>query len=227
MKKVEITTTFKDLHDNNACIDRYRHLAKALGGITKYGRTTPINLLVILEHNSLNDFFWTLGTVKDNKIFRLMGTDFAESVLPIFEKQYPDDPRIRDTIEVTRRYVRSEATIDELRVAASAAYSAYSAARAYSAASAAIAAYSAYSAASAADSADSADSAAYSAAYSAARAASADSAAIAAIATYSAYSAASAASAASADYRAASADYSAAIAAEKEKQIAIIKKYLK
>lgn len=61
--KIRLTTTFKQLYDERACKDRYRHLAKALGGIKKYGRTKPINLLTILEHNGLADFCWTLDTI--------------------------------------------------------------------------------------------------------------------------------------------------------------------
>ncbi|GAH17203.1 unnamed protein product, partial [marine sediment metagenome] len=108
--KIQLITTFGQLHDKKACKDRYRHLAKALGGIRKYGRTKPINLLAILEHNGLDDFFWVLGIIKDHQILRAMAADFAESVLPIFEKQYPADKRPREAIEVARRYARGEAT---------------------------------------------------------------------------------------------------------------------
>ncbi len=65
--EIKITTTFKQLHDTSACPCRYRHLAKALGGIKKYGRMTPINLLTILKHNGLADFFWVLEAVVDNQ----------------------------------------------------------------------------------------------------------------------------------------------------------------
>ena len=61
--KITLTTTFEQLHDARACKSRYHHLAKVLGGIRKYGRTTPINLRTILEHNGLADFFWVLETV--------------------------------------------------------------------------------------------------------------------------------------------------------------------
>lgn len=61
--KIQLTTTFKQLHDARACKDRYHHLARALGGIGKYGRTKPINLLTILEHNGLGDFFFVLKDV--------------------------------------------------------------------------------------------------------------------------------------------------------------------
>lgn len=63
MKKVCLTTTFEQLYNAEACPGRYRHLAKALGGIKNYGRKNPINLLTILKHNGLADFFWVLLNV--------------------------------------------------------------------------------------------------------------------------------------------------------------------
>ena len=122
MQKIRATTTFQKLYDAKACKDRYKHLAKALGGITKYGRNKPINLLQILKHNGLDDFFWVLNVVSPNEIFRLMACDFAESVLPIFEKQHPNDTRPRDTIATARRFAIGEATSKELSAAWSAAW---------------------------------------------------------------------------------------------------------
>ncbi|MCB7128980.1 MAG: hypothetical protein J3T61_05525, partial [Candidatus Brocadiales bacterium] len=111
--KICLTTTFKQIYDYGACKDRYRHLAKMLGGIEKYGRTKSINLLAILEHNGLDDFFWTLGIIEDHQILRAMAADFAESVLPIFEKQYPDDNRPREAIIIARRFALGNATNEE------------------------------------------------------------------------------------------------------------------
>jgi len=59
-KKLRVTATFRELHEMGACTARYRHLAKALGGITKYGIDKPINLLTILEHNGFSDVDWFL-----------------------------------------------------------------------------------------------------------------------------------------------------------------------
>jgi len=54
------TTTFKDLYEAEACTESYRRLAKALGGLTKYGRTTPITCLPILDACGLEDLDWAL-----------------------------------------------------------------------------------------------------------------------------------------------------------------------
>ena len=85
----------------------------------------------------------------------LVACDCAELVLPIYEKKYPDDKRVRNCIEVTRKWANGKATIEEVRQARRAAYAtptpphADAAARrrrrhaAYAAADAAYAAYAA------------------------------------------------------------------------------------
>jgi hypothetical protein len=48
----------------------------------------------------------------------------AREVLPIFEKCYPDDKRVRECIEACEAYSRGEITMKELRAKRSAAYAA-------------------------------------------------------------------------------------------------------
>jgi hypothetical protein len=101
----------------------------------------------------------------------------AELVLPIFEKQYPDDKRPAEAIAAAKKWLADPS--EENRIAAYVAHAAYAAA--YDAArSAHAAAYVAYAAAHAADAAardaayaaaHAADAAAYAAAYDAARSA--------------------------------------------------------
>ena len=112
------TTSFRLLHDAGACKDRYRFLAKALGGIKAYGVNTPITLLQILNINGLDDALWALRACPDSDTFaRLLACDYAEHVLPIFETQYPDDDRPRKAIAVSRRHAHGEATDAELSAA--------------------------------------------------------------------------------------------------------------
>ena len=116
------TTSFRLLHDAGACKERYRFLAKTLGGIEKYGRDTPITLLQILNINGLEDALWAVKTCPDSEKFvRLLACDYAEHVLHIFEAKYPDDDRPRKAIAVSRRYARGEATEAELSAARDAA----------------------------------------------------------------------------------------------------------
>ena len=120
-----IQTTFQKLHDAGACKERYRFLAKALGGIKAYGVNTPITLLQILDINGFDDALWALRACDDAETFsRLLVCDYAEHVLHIFEAEYPDDYRPREAIAVSRRYARGEATDAELSAAWSAAWSA-------------------------------------------------------------------------------------------------------
>ena len=48
----------------------------------------------------------------------------AKSVLPIFEKAEPDDPRPRDALKALNLWMRGEATVTEVRAAAFAAHDA-------------------------------------------------------------------------------------------------------
>lgn len=143
------TTSFRLLHDAGACKERYRFLAKALGGIKAYGVNTPITLLQILDINGLDDALWALRACPDSDTFaRLLACDYAEHVLRIFETQYPDDDRPRKAIAVSRRYARGEATDAELSAArAAAGYAAGAAALAAARAAAGYARYAARAAA--------------------------------------------------------------------------------
>ena len=114
----KLTTTFEKLKDYDACPSRYKHLAKQLGGIEQYGAETPITLLQILDANGVEDTLWALRTCKltdsDKKQLRLLACDYAEHVLSIFEKRYPDDKRPRHCIETTRKYIAAAATLESI-----------------------------------------------------------------------------------------------------------------
>ena len=77
---------------------------------------------------------WLCGTKKGKKGWPsqeeivLVECDCAELVLPIYEKQYPNDSRIRDCIETTRQWAKGEATEAEREAAAGAAWEAAEAA---------------------------------------------------------------------------------------------------
>ena len=55
------------------------------------------------------------------RIVKTAALDFIERVLPHYEAKFPGDLRPRAAIEVARRYLRGEATIEELKAAAAAA----------------------------------------------------------------------------------------------------------
>ena len=102
-------TTFSKCHEAGACPEGYRKLAKALGGVDKYGKDKPIPLAVIIESNGLADALWTLRcTVEPLEVTEKILLEFAcrcaEHVLHFFEDKYPDDKRPREAIEAARAY---------------------------------------------------------------------------------------------------------------------------
>jgi hypothetical protein len=60
----------------------------------------------------------------DDKTLRLFACRVAEDVLPLFERQCPDDDRPRKAIEVMRRYANGEVTGEERAAARAAAWAA-------------------------------------------------------------------------------------------------------
>ena len=169
-------TTFAKAHEEGACIESYRKMAKSLGGITKYGKDTPIPLDKVIEVCGLQDAIWSLRcTIEESENISIeFACRCAEHVLHFFEDKYPNDRRPRQAIEAARNCITNKS------LAAVSAASAASAARsaAYAAVSAVSATWSAArSAVSAARSAEYAAYAAY-AAVSAVSAVSAESAEI-------------------------------------------------
>ena len=130
-----------------------------------------ITLKSLFDTLPIKDFNWFFVrkcelTLKEKRLFAL---HCAKQVLPIYEKHYPKDSRVRDCIKATEDFLKGNISEDELRLkryAAAADAAAYAAAYAAAAADAA-AAYAAAYAAAAADAADAAYAAAY-AAYAAA-----------------------------------------------------------
>jgi hypothetical protein len=57
------------------------------------------------------------GVKLDESKLRLFACDCAEQVLPLFEREYPEDKRPRVAIETARRFANGEATQQELAAA--------------------------------------------------------------------------------------------------------------
>ena len=117
-------TTFRRAKEANACQSSYRKMARALGGITKYGWDIPIPLDKVLEVCGFEDALWSLRIILEpaDKEIRLLLCDYAESVLYLYEQSYPDDKRLRQVILVARQFALGRATEQELTAAKVAAW---------------------------------------------------------------------------------------------------------
>jgi len=126
-----ITTSFELARQAGACQESYRKYAKHIGGIKKFGESTPIDVVDVLDVLGLRDTLWVLSCAVPqaqregvNKLLRLFSCECAEHTLKNYENWEPDDTRVRDSINVARRYIDGDATLKELRSAESAARSA-------------------------------------------------------------------------------------------------------
>ncbi|MFA7214384.1 MAG: putative immunity protein [Candidatus Cloacimonadaceae bacterium] len=129
-----LNTTFNKCHEAGACPKGYRKLAKALGGVDKYGKDTPIPLSKIVESNGLLDAIWTLRcTLEPSENIQIeFACRCAEHVLHFYEDKYPDDNRPRKAIEKARACItdKSQAAREVAWAAARVAWAAAWAARA-------------------------------------------------------------------------------------------------
>ncbi len=125
-------TTFNLAKAAGACSGSYEKMARALGGVKKYGADTPIPLAKTLEVCRLDNTLWTLRcTTLDSKTISVTyACDCAERVLPVYEAKYPDDKRVRSCIEIPRKYLTGEASEEDVERARTAAATAAEAAEA-------------------------------------------------------------------------------------------------
>ncbi len=183
--KVLITTSFSLARSKNACEEGVAALRVVVG--PDVSDDEPINVRTILEGSrGWPDFWWVFKgathQIEDEYRvqMRLFGAACALAVVKHFEKVFPDDKRVRESVQTSRNFWVGEATDRERESAESAAksaawsawsaaWSAESAAKSAAEAAAEAAAWSAESAAWSAESA--AESAAKSAAESAAESA--------------------------------------------------------
>ena len=93
---------------------RDKRLLKLTGGRKSL---TPLQIAAL--DITVEDRLWVLlrPEIIPEKRLHLLACDFAESVLPIFEAQYPYDKRPRAAIEAKRRWVAGEITDEELAAA--------------------------------------------------------------------------------------------------------------
>ena len=120
------TFTKQEILSSRGCYERERVLK------LPFIESKRITLKNLFDGLPIKDFIWFLVrkcdlTLKQKKQFAL---HCAKQVLPIYEKRYPEDKRVRECIEATEGYILGTVSIDELREARSAAAAAYDAATA-------------------------------------------------------------------------------------------------
>ena len=127
-----IYITFAKAKKAGACVESYRKLADALGGINAYGKDSPIPLDKVVEICGVADAIWALRCTVEPAELIYSSTKFiiefacrcAEHCLNNFESVYPDDKRPRQAIEAARGYTVGTVSVEELSAAESAAESA-------------------------------------------------------------------------------------------------------
>jgi hypothetical protein len=122
-----MTTTLNKIKAHSPCEDGWEKLLNHLN--KTQADDEVLELRTILESNGIDDTIWAFRAVegKDKEI-RLFAADCAESVLHIYEKQYPNDDRPRKAIQAARDYANGVVDKDELDAAWSAAWDAVAAA---------------------------------------------------------------------------------------------------
>ena len=158
-----IYTTLNEIREHSPCSGGWAKLLKSLG--KTHADDEPLALEQILDSNGLADALWALRVVRGyDKELRLFACQCARLVLPIYEKQYPEDGRPRKAIEAAEAFALGQIGKAELEKAHANAADASRAAYAADVADAADVAYAAYAAAYAAYAAADASRAAYAAA---------------------------------------------------------------
>ena len=108
--------TLNLIRTKSPCQDGWTKLLAHLGKTS--ADDEPLDLLTVLDSNGLDDALWVLDMTKcDQRLSRHFSAWCAEQVLPIFERERPNDPRPRNAISV----VRDDGATDQERVAARAA----------------------------------------------------------------------------------------------------------
>ena len=145
---MKLLLTLEQLKELKPCTEGFKWYASNI-------KTENIEeILTILSNHRWDWCRWLFVRLLNDRSNRLLAIYCAELVLPLFEKNYPDDNRPREAIEATKLYLEGKITPEELGLKRRAAYAAYAYAAAdaaYAAAdAAAAAAYAAYADAAAA-----------------------------------------------------------------------------
>jgi len=121
-KGIKMQTTLNAIKKHSPCESGWKKLLASLGK-TK-ADDAPLELTHILQSNGLDDALWCLRALPEqyHKQIRLYACDVAEHVLPIFEKLFPEDKRVRSCIEAARGFANGTVSEEQLYAARAAAW---------------------------------------------------------------------------------------------------------
>jgi hypothetical protein len=110
--------TLNDIKSKSPCENGYKKLLKSFDKTS--ADDTEVSIQHLLNSNGIDNTLWVIYNCIPDRIMdkRNMCADFAESVLHIFEEQYPNDKRPRQAIEICRK---ENATKEEIEAAGAAA----------------------------------------------------------------------------------------------------------
>ena len=115
-----MTTTLNKIKAQSPCKNGWDVLLNHLGKTQAYDE--PLSIATIIKSNGIQDAVWALRAVEGNdKEIKLFAADCAESVLHIYEKQYPNDDLPRKAIQAARDYANGVIGKDVLAAARTAA----------------------------------------------------------------------------------------------------------
>ena len=106
--------TLNDIKSKSPCENGYKKLLKSFDKTS--ADDTEVSIQHLLNSNGIDNTLWVIYNCIPDRIMdkRNMCADFAESVLHIFEQQYPNDKRPRQAIEIFRK---EDATQQEITAA--------------------------------------------------------------------------------------------------------------
>jgi hypothetical protein len=114
------TTTLNRIRDASPCQSGWKSLLLSLGKTE--ADDEPLDLLTVLDSNGFGDAGWVLDrAMPDARLARHFRAWCCEQMLPLYEREYPDDARLREYIEMLRNDDATDAERMRARAAAEAA----------------------------------------------------------------------------------------------------------
>ena len=119
---MRLTTTLNKIKEHNPCESGWKQLIAFLG--EDFDFDAEIDLLTILESNSIADCLWSFRAVTKPcaHIAIKFAIECAKRVLKYFEAKFPDNKNPRQAIEAAEKYIKNP-----IQANAYAAYAAYAA----------------------------------------------------------------------------------------------------